>query len=70
MFPCAEQTRGFSQYLPPAQVEATPAYTDYATYRGHGGYALAAAGLYTALAGVYGSCPASAMIGRKPIDEP
>ena len=33
------------------------------------GYALAAAGLYTALAGVFGYCPACAMIGRKPIDK-
>jgi hypothetical protein len=32
------------------------------------GYALAAAGLYTGLTGVFGYCPACAMIGRKPID--
>ena len=29
--------------LPPAQQQATPAFTDYATYRTHGGYGLAAA---------------------------
>jgi hypothetical protein len=34
------------------------------------GYLLAAAGLYTALTGVFGYCPACAMVGRKPIDEP
>jgi len=28
---------------PPAQQQATPAFTDYATYRAHGGYGLAAA---------------------------
>ncbi len=28
---------------PPTQQQATPAYTDYATYRAHGGYGLAAA---------------------------
>jgi Protein of unknown function (DUF2892) len=32
------------------------------------GYAMAAGGLYTALTGVFGYCPACAMIGRKPID--
>jgi Protein of unknown function (DUF2892) len=32
------------------------------------GYAVAAAGLYTALTGVFGYCPACAMVGRKPID--
>ena len=33
------------------------------------GYALAAGGLYTALTGFFGFCPACAMIGRKPIDK-
>lgn len=32
------------------------------------GYGLAAAGLYTGLTGVFGYCPACAMIGRKPVD--
>ena len=31
------------------------------------GWVLAAAGLYTGLTGVFGYCPACAMIGRKPI---
>ena len=30
----------------------------------------AAAGLYIALTGIFGYCPACAMVGRKPIDEP
>ena len=34
------------------------------------GYLVAAAGLYTALTGIFGYCPACAMVGRKPIDEP
>jgi len=34
------------------------------------GYVLAAIGLYTALTGVFGYCPACAMIGRKPISRP
>ena len=33
------------------------------------GYVVAASGLYTALTGVFGYCPACAMIGRKPIDK-
>jgi hypothetical protein len=33
------------------------------------GYIIAAAGLYTALTGVFGYCPACAMIGRKPLDK-
>jgi len=33
------------------------------------GYSIAAAGLYTALTGIFGYCPACAMIGRKPIDK-
>lgn len=33
------------------------------------GYAVAAVGLYTALTGIFGYCPACAMIGRKPIDK-
>lgn len=32
------------------------------------GYVVAAAGLYTGLTGVFGYCPACAMIGRRPID--
>jgi hypothetical protein len=32
-------------------------------------YAVAAMGLYLALTGVFGYCPACAMIGRKPIDK-
>jgi hypothetical protein len=32
------------------------------------GYLAAAAGAYTALTGVFGYCPACAMVGRKPID--
>lgn len=31
------------------------------------GYLLAAIGLYTALTGIFGFCPACAMIGRKPV---
>lgn len=34
------------------------------------GWGLAAAGLYTGLTGIFGYCPACAMIGRKPIDKP
>jgi hypothetical protein len=33
------------------------------------GYLLAAAGLYTGLTGIFGYCPACAMIGRKPLDD-
>ena len=33
------------------------------------GYAVAATGLYVALTGVFGYCPACAMIGRKPVDK-
>lgn len=33
------------------------------------GYLVAAAGLYTGLTGLFGYCPACAMIGRKPIDK-
>ena len=32
-------------------------------------YAVAAMGLYLALTGVFGYCPACAMIGRKPVDK-
>jgi Protein of unknown function (DUF2892) len=33
------------------------------------GYLVAASGLYTGLTGIFGFCPACAMIGRKPIDK-
>jgi len=33
------------------------------------GYAVAAGGIYTALTGIFGYCPACAMVGRKPIDK-
>ena len=33
------------------------------------GYLVAAGGLYTGLTGIFGFCPACAMIGRKPIDK-
>jgi hypothetical protein len=33
------------------------------------GYGLIAAGIYTALTGVFGYCPACAMIGRNPLDD-
>lgn len=36
---------------------------------GWAGYAVAGVGLYVALTGVFGYCPACAMIGRKPIDK-
>ena len=32
-------------------------------------YAIIATGLYTALTGVFGYCPACAMIGRGPVDK-
>ena len=34
------------------------------------GYAVATLGLYVAATGVFGYCPACAMIGRKPVDKP
>lgn len=34
---------------------------------GWAGYAVTGVGLYVALTGVFGYCPACAMIGRKPI---
>ena len=33
------------------------------------GLLLAGAGLFTALTGLVGFCPACAMVGRKPVDE-
>lgn len=33
------------------------------------GYAAAGVGLYIALTGVFGYCPACAMVGRKPVDK-
>jgi hypothetical protein len=33
------------------------------------GYMVAALGLYLTLTGVFGYCPACAMIGRKPVDK-
>lgn len=33
------------------------------------GYAVAVTGLYLALTGMFGYCPACAMIGRKPVDK-
>lgn len=33
------------------------------------GWLLAASGVFTALTGVFGYCPACAMVGRKPLDE-
>ena len=32
------------------------------------GYTIAAAGAFAAITGVFGYCPACAMVGRKPID--
>ena len=32
------------------------------------GWLLAGAGLFTALTGVFGFCPACAMVGRKPVE--
>ena len=34
------------------------------------GLALAASGVFTALTGLFGYCPACAMVGRKPLDGP
>ena len=34
-----------------------------------GGWLLAGAGLLTALTGVFGFCPACAMVGRRPVDQ-
>jgi len=36
---------------------------------GWAGYGFAAVGLYAGLTGIFGYCPACAMIGRKPIDK-
>lgn len=33
------------------------------------GYLIAAGGLYTGLTGIFGYCPACAMVGRKPINK-
>ena len=33
------------------------------------GYGLTGAGLYVGLTGIFGYCPACAMIGRKPVDK-
>lgn len=34
------------------------------------GWVLAASGVFTALTGLFGFCPACAMAGRKPVDGP
>lgn len=34
------------------------------------GLALVASGVFTALTGLFGYCPACAMVGRKPLDGP
>lgn len=33
------------------------------------GWVLAASGLFTALTGIFGFCPACAMVGRKPVEK-
>ncbi|OEO30583.1 hypothetical protein VW23_020670 [Devosia insulae DS-56] len=35
---------------------------------GWAGYAVVALGLYVMLTGIFGYCPACAMVGRKPVD--
>jgi len=34
------------------------------------GWVLAASGVFTVLTGLFGYCPACAMVGRKPVDGP